>query len=99
MGSQVLMGLPVLARLRRRFAGRVAVWPFERLTAPVVLVEIWPSLSVGDVPEGWIRDAWQVSQVAEALAECPQSVLAGQFDILSPEEGWILGVPAPEPVA
>ena len=35
VGSQVMMGLPVLNRLRARFAGAVAVWPFEPLDRPV----------------------------------------------------------------
>ncbi|MEO0774659.1 MAG: molybdopterin molybdenumtransferase MoeA, partial [Pseudomonadota bacterium] len=44
VGGQVLTGLPVLERLRKRFAGQVAVWPFEPLEAPVAFVEIWPGL-------------------------------------------------------
>ena len=93
VGSQVMMGLPVLARLRRRFAGQVAVWPLEALDRPVALLEIWPSLDMPPVPEGWIRDAWQVRHVAEALAGMVPSALAGLLDIHAPEEGWILGVP------
>jgi len=50
VGSQVLLGLPSLARLRAdpRLAGRVAVWPFETGwsagDAPAVLAEIYPSM-------------------------------------------------------
>ncbi|MEM9043157.1 MAG: cobalamin biosynthesis protein CbiG [Pseudomonadota bacterium] len=50
VGSQVLVGLPALNRLRRdpRLADRITVWPFETgLTAPaapVTLAEIYPSL-------------------------------------------------------
>ncbi|MCV2888093.1 molybdopterin guanine dinucleotide synthesis [Ruegeria aquimaris] len=92
VGGQVMMGLPVLARLRRRFAGRVSVWPFEPLDKPVALVEIWPSLTLGKAPEGRIRDAWQVERVAGDLARLPQAELSQRLDVTAPEEGWILGV-------
>ena len=92
VGSQVVMGLPVLARLRHRFAGQVAVWPFEPLDAPVAFVEIWPSLNVDPAPEGVIRDAWQVQKVAQALARMQPADLARLLDVEAPEEGWILGI-------
>ncbi|GHF37731.1 molybdopterin guanine dinucleotide synthesis [Seohaeicola zhoushanensis] len=95
VGSQVMMGLPVLARLRRRFPGQLAAWPFEPLDRPVALLEIWPSLNLPPVPEGWIRDEWQVQHVAETLAGMAPDTLAAQLDVHAPEEGWILGVPAP----
>ena len=44
VGSQVLMGLPVLERLRHRYRGQIAIWPFEALNTPVAFVEIWPGL-------------------------------------------------------
>lgn len=96
VGGQVFTGLPVLARLRRRFAGQIAIWPFEPLTAPVALVEIWPSLNLGAAPSGVIRDAWQVARVAQALSRLPARKLAGELAVSAPEEGWILGV-APQP--
>ncbi|MEX0366611.1 MAG: gephyrin-like molybdotransferase Glp [Ruegeria sp.] len=92
VGSQVMMGLPVLTRLRRRFAGQVAVWPYEPLDKPVAFVEIWPSLTLGAAPEGRIKDAWQVEQVALNLAHLPSGELARQLDVSAAEEGWILGV-------
>ena len=95
VGGQVMMGLPVLARLRRRFAGRVSAWPFEPLEAPVALVEIWPSLTVSMVPEGWIKDAWQVRSVACDLAGRSAGELAKALAVEAPEEGWILDVPGP----
>ncbi|MCR9124538.1 MAG: molybdopterin-binding protein [Rhodobacteraceae bacterium] len=97
VGGQVFMGLPVLERLRRRFAGRVAVWPFERPGLPVALVEIWPSLNMPQVPEGWIRDAWQVHCVAGWLSGLPADRLGALLDVDAPDEGWILGVAAPHP--
>lgn len=97
VGSQVLMGLPVLARLRRRFAGQVAVWPFEPLDTPVAFVEIWPSLLADQVKaemalrQAPIKDAVQVELVAQALAGLPVEQLAQLLDVDAPEEGWILG--------
>ena len=55
VGSQTLLGLPALDRLRKdqRLVGRVAVWPFEgglRVPdEPVVIVEVYPSLLKDDV--------------------------------------------------
>jgi molybdopterin molybdotransferase len=92
VGSQVIMGLPVLARLRRRFAGQVSVWPFEALTSPIAFVEIWPSLFAGPAPEGTIKDAHQVRCVAERLSALPPVVLTKMLRVDAPEEGWILGL-------
>lgn len=93
VGSQVIMGLPVLARLRRRF--RAAAWPFEPWeAAPVVLVEIWPGLirhavrAVGDP----IPDRAQVRLLARALARLAPGRLAAILRVDAPEEGWILGL-------
>jgi molybdopterin molybdotransferase len=101
VGSQVFMGLPVLARLRRRFSGQVAVWPFEPLDAPVAFVEIWPSLIDPVVGQEMVRlaatgqpaikDSVQVRLVAAALAELDPHRLAAMLDIDAPQEGWILG--------
>lgn len=93
VGSQIFMGLPVLARLRHRFAERVAVWPFETLEREVAFVEVWPSLTVGPGPETMVKDAWQVQQVALSLAQRSPSDLCSALDITAPEEGWILDVP------
>jgi len=93
VGGQVMMGLPVLSRLRHRFAGQVAAWPFEPLDAPVALVEIWPSLNLGAGPADMIKDAWQVQQVAAGLARMSAADLRAGLDIDAPVEGWILGVP------
>lgn len=96
VGGQVMTGLPVLARLRQRFDGQVAVWPFEAMTSPVCLVEIWPTLLDPAVraqtgPED-IRDAVQVKTVAEALARLHPDQLSEMLDVSAPEEGWILGL-------
>ena len=97
VGSQVMMGLPVLARLRRRFAGQVAVWPFEALDVPVALVEIWPSLINPAVAQEMqqltapIKDAVQVRLVALALAGLDPALFRRMLDVDAPLEGWILG--------
>jgi len=73
VGSQVLLGLPALVRLRRdpRLGPRTRVWPFEtglaRPDAQVVLAEIYPSMLAPD-PAETIRDAGQVRAVVGALA-------------------------------
>ena len=95
VGGQVMMGLPVLHRLRARFAPHVAVWPFEPLDAPVALLEIWPSLTTPPAPDGWIKDAWQVHSVALDLARRPVADLNRYLNVTAPialEEGWIFAV-------
>ena len=98
VGSQVLMGLPVLSRVRRRFEDVLAVWPFETSQISeksIVLAEIWPSLIAGAVrqaqTDGGIRDAHQVRLLAVALSQVSpekmQQMMAAGVD----EEGWILG--------
>lgn len=93
VGSQVLMGLPVIARLSR-LAG-VAVWPFDP-PARVTLAEVYPSLLAPSVAAAGdaIKDRAQVRLLAQALWQ-----LAAQ-DRVAPllatpdeatEEGWILG--------
>lgn len=94
VGSQVLMGLPVLERLAARFGA--AVWPFEPPGRDVVLVEIWPSLLADVVREeereGEIRDAVQVRVLARTVSALPPEGLAAMLEVSAPEEGWILGL-------
>ena len=97
VGSQALMGLPMLARLRRMDG--VAAWPFEDWQAArVVLAETWPGLIEPVVKRaeaaGGIRDAHQVRLMARALARLPAERLAGLMSDLPPEadeEAWVLG--------
>jgi len=99
VGSQVLMGLPVLARLRRRFTGQVSVWPFEPLDAPVTFVEIWPSLIASAIAKaqrpGEFKDAAQMRVLSGVLASLDKR---GRLQAMLAEghkggsEGWILGV-------
>lgn len=100
VGSQQLMGLPMLNRLRR--LSGVKVWPFDSVgDAPVVLAEIWPGLIERSVKETLaqegldaIRDRVQVRLLADALARLPAADLAAHMLDLpdaASEEAWILG--------
>lgn len=95
VGSQVLMGLPVLQRLKQRFDNQIAVWPFEPLDRDVGFLEIWPSLIADQVAGHQIKDAAQVRTVANALAKMnANGTLARAIELgyNAPVEGWILGV-------
>ena len=95
VGSQSLMGLPVLSRLRQRFADWLAVWPFEATDRPVVLAEIWPSTIAGAVRQaqrdGGIRDAHQVRLMALALSRLSPDLMREMMAVMPDDEGWILG--------
>lgn len=95
VGSQVLMGLPVLQRLREKFEGEISVWPFEPLDTPVAFLEIWPSLIADQVTGHEIKDAAQVMTIARRVAEMDvEDTLEEALSVgeAAPEEGWILGV-------
>ncbi len=96
VGSQVIMGLPVLHHLRETFAGNICVWPFEPLTKPIALVEIWPTLFAGPAPDGMIKDAHQVQATAKAIAHKNLSPDHADLHVAAPVEGWILGVEPPQ---
>lgn len=96
VGSQALMGLPMIHRLSQR-AG-TAVWPFDPPgTSPTVLAEVYPSLLAPLVAQQpGIKDAAQVTLLARALwrlsdhdALAPLLATDAIDDIA--EEGWILG--------
>ena len=94
VGGQAMTGMASLSRLRARFPGDIAVWPFEPLDRPVAFVEVWPSLlGRALTPEaGEIKDRAQVRQLALAVSRLPGEVLAEMLDVQAPEEGWILGI-------
>ncbi len=99
VGGQTLVGLPMLARLRRRYEGRLGAWPFEdhALDRDIVLAEIYPSLVPVSPGEGEIRDNLQVRALAAALGRLQaDDGLAAAFAAAEGpalhEEGWILGV-------
>jgi molybdopterin molybdotransferase len=96
MGSQMIMGMPVLSRLRKWLAGQVRVWPFERHDAPVMMMEIWPSLLRDAVRaatgRGDIKDAVQVRVMARTLARLGPDALSRMLTREPDPEGWIFGV-------
>jgi len=101
VGAQMLTGLPMLSRLRRRFGAALAVWPFDAADAPVVMAEVYPAMLRAEVAaaqgEGEQRDAVEVRLMALALAGL--SARGGLAPLFAPdaprevlaEEGWILG--------
>ncbi len=99
VGSQSLMGLPMIARLAQM--GGVSVWPFENTATPVVLAEVYPSLLGREVAQALaaqgkaaIKDQVQVTLLARAMLRQPASVWAQMLDLPHPAartEGWILG--------
>lgn len=100
VGGQMLMGLPMLARLRSLQG--VAVWPLEPWQdVPVVLAEIWPGLievavkeALSDLGSDAIRDREQVRLLALALSRMPGDELLNLMtDVpdVAAEEAWILG--------
>lgn len=93
-GSQGLMGQAMLHRLAQM--PDVAVWPFDRAEARIVLAEVYPSLLAAEVAAdpAAIKDEAQVRLLAKALFRLSQ---AGDLTPLletpaiAAEEGWILG--------
>jgi molybdopterin-guanine dinucleotide biosynthesis protein B len=96
VGSQMIMGMPVLSRLRHHFAGQIAVWPFDTAPAPITLMEIWPSLLRRAVQTatrpGDIKDAVQVQLLAATMARLTPDALARMMNVPQDAEGWIFGV-------
>jgi molybdopterin-guanine dinucleotide biosynthesis protein B len=98
VGSQSLLGLPMIHRLAERPG--TAVWPFDDLSdAPVILAEVYPSLLAGDVAllanaKGLPADQAQVRLLSKALFQLSRhDRLSALFEAppVASEEGWILG--------
>src|SRR5690606_9820652 len=75
VGSQSLLGIARLARLRSdpRFAGQIAVWPFETgfeldLSHPIAIAEIYPTL-MEPAPGVTPRDRAQVEGTVTRFGE------------------------------
>lgn len=107
VGSQSLVGIAALERLRWDLGERMCVWPFDTgLAEPtdtnVVVAEVWPSRWPVTVPSGVVKDAAQVQATAQRLVDIDAegrlgSVFApevdsSQLDDVLDEEGWVLGV-------
>lgn len=96
VGSQSLMGLPMLHRLCA--AAQATVWPFDPIPGPLMLAEVYPSLLRRAVnqaaTEGWVTDAAQVRLLSRALWRLSQdgalaALMSAPIDPL--EEGAVLG--------
>lgn len=74
VGSQAMLGLARLERLRRgALKDRIAIWPFDtgfarRLDAPAVIAEIYPSLFAVAPAPNEPKDRAQVRAVARRFA-------------------------------
>lgn len=97
VGSQALVGIPVVERLRHRL--KASVWPFEECLNGHVLAEIFPSV-LEPHPDEPVRDAGQVRAMVEALAEIDAAGRLGAFldapkampEAVRREEACILGM-------
>jgi hypothetical protein len=114
VGSQTLLGIPVVKRLRDHPELRAVshVWPFELLepcfshgSAAVVLAEIWPSIVPFAQEPGSCNDEKQVRAVVNHWRNLDRdNHLAASFEAPAEdekarnEEGWILGVPSPRTI-
>jgi precorrin-8X/cobalt-precorrin-8 methylmutase len=110
VGSQTLLGIPRLEALRRHATlGRdIAVWPFEtdfssRLTAPITLVEIYPSffpLDVAAEPKDRAQvetcvlryAALDAAGLLSTFLSAPADLSRVERGAVLAEEGWIAGV-------
>lgn len=73
VGSQAILGMARLQKLRTRFKCQCAIWPFEtkwdaRLDAPIVIAEIYPSMIDPEYKAGDVKDAAQVRTLAKTYA-------------------------------
>ncbi len=95
VGSQALMGLPMIYRLSQRPG--TAVWPFDPPDANTVLAEVYPSLLASAVAQSpGIKDEAQVRLLSRALFVLSQTQQVAPLFVTPPapvttEEGWILG--------
>jgi molybdopterin molybdotransferase len=93
VGGQVIMGLPVLSRLRKRFGKALSVWPFQAPDTQIVLVETYFSMLpdlVADDPHP-VKDAAQVALYARAFSALPPASMETLMDVDATSEGWVLG--------
>lgn len=95
VGSQALLGIARLQRLRARFGGGLAVAPFQPPDTPIVLAEVYPSLLADVVAarrgKDEIKDCAQVRVMADVFAAQSVDRLDAMLREGDAEEGWILG--------
>ena len=73
VGSQAILGMARLKKLRGDFNGACAVWPFETrwaaaLEKPIVIAEVYPSMFKPAYKSGDVKDAAQVRTAAKNFA-------------------------------
>ncbi len=92
----MLLGLPRLQALRERYGDKLSVRPFEDRDAPILLVEVYPSLLDQAVRDrqraGEILDAAQVRVLAAAFAGLAPERQDALLRDGCREEGWIAGL-------
>ncbi|MGC8481002.1 MAG: hypothetical protein ACP5PJ_05590 [Acidimicrobiales bacterium] len=96
VGSQSLLGMAMLGRLERRI-GPIDLWPYERSGAPIVAVEVWPTLHVSKPIsvhlDGGIKDQTQVEQCVIELSSTWTHHDVQCSDLTRiPCDGWIFGL-------
>lgn len=90
VGSQMLLGIPVLERLRACFGPELGIWPFEDCARRrITVAEVWPSI-LGKAPDGEIADRWQAETLSARLME--KEINWDAPHPLAAVEGWILGL-------
>ena len=94
VGSQSLMGLPLIHRLSQR--PDTAIWPFDPPTTQTVIAEVYPSLLAAAVKSdpAPIKDEAQVRLLSRALWHLSQTATLAplfQTPAIAAQEGWILG--------
>lgn len=99
VGSQSLMGLPMIHRLSQTRG--VSVWPFDPPTTPIILAEVYPSLLAPAVAASGdtIKDRAQVRLLAQALGRLTPDEMTRLLAPQHAEEGWILGADAAQLLA
>lgn len=95
VGSQALLGIACLQRLRGRYGEALSVAPFEAPDTPVVLAECYPGLLADTIMrrmrEREIPDRAQVRTLAHAFSRLPAPRLDALLRDGDRVEGWILG--------
>lgn len=90
VGSQAILGIARLEKLRRTFGDKLRAWPFEtkwdrHLDAPVIIGEIYPSMIEPEFRGNEVKDAAQVRTMARLYAKLDRNGVFCKF--LSRPEG------------
>ena len=92
VGGQVIMGMPMLSRLRAHFGADLAVWPFEAPDRGIVLAEAYFSMLPDALDGHAIKDAAQVALYAARYSALTTDDWAELLDHPPDPEGWVLGL-------